>query len=494
MPASGSLTTSDVTYTPPAGGATNEWGQTWTEAELESANFGVRLRRTNASGSCTVEVDRIRIRVHYSTSSDQVVPVQNPYSQTLVPQNFWAGMQSQGAPSVQGDAFMTKYTTRTTALNPNYCPWRQACASNPEGLYNYAVELPAGGEVWIYDPGFCDGTGTAGTGENWTIGGSNGASDPQPVSAFYRLYNTNNTAWDYTDDTRADAQAGVAVGDGDIQPSSFRRGVNNDGRRYYDSTLTDEPDEDVTFFDCNGASWHHNWWRIASNLPAGIYRLHTTSHDRILPNDQNNTTALNSFGIWASAGGTNVSNVKVYGLGAMEAYFPLPPNSTAQFYLAQIEAVHANKWVDISLWDPGDARVIADLSILMPTTGGYVPVNFYSHSHSGTTLPSDFTCGADDNDGGQQPRPSVRTSNGGSTGIYNGQWLRLCFQLPENWTAPTPPVDALTPTGCVCNGWFRIQYNMGAGDGSSTDLTTWKVEVRGNPVHLITPTEDLPTP
>ncbi len=493
VPTSGGLTDNDVDYL--AGGAAELWGQTWTEGEVENSDFGIRLRRVNVSSCGRIEVDRIRIRVHYAESSDQVVPVQNPYNQTLVPQNFWAGMQSQGAPSVQGDAFMTKYTSRSgPVLNPNYCPWTQQCASDPEGYYNYAIELPAGGEVWIYDPGFCDGSGTRGTGEYWTIGSPNGASDPQPVSAFYRLYNTNDTAWDFTDDTRADGQPGSAVGDGDVQPNSFRRGVNNNNVRYYDSSLRGEPDDDVSYSDCDGASWHHDWWQIASGLAPGTYRLHTTTHDRILVNDQNNATALNSFAIWASAGGTSINNVRVYGLGAMEAYFPLPPSTVAQFYLAQIEGVHANKWVDITLWDPGDARVLADLSILMPTAGGYVPVQFYSNSHTGTNLPPDFSCGPEDNDGGTQPRSAVRTSDGGSTGNFNGEWLRLCFQLPPDWTAPTPPADALTPTGCVCNGWFRIQYTMGNGDGTSTDLTTWKVEVRGNPVHLITPREDIGTP
>jgi hypothetical protein len=497
VPASGGLTNDDVDYL--VGSASELWGQTWTDDEVENNDFGIRLRRVSVSSCGRVEVDRIRIRIHYATSSDQVVAVRSPYSTALTPQNFWAGLQSQGSPSVQGDAHMTKYTDRDDGpvLNPNYCPWPGACVSNPEGLYNYAIELPAGGEIWLYDPGFCDGTGTRGTGEYWSIDDDNelGAPTPQPVSAFYRLYNTNNTAWDYTDDTRADSQAGTAVpGDPtDIQPNSFRRGVNNNGVRYYDASLRSAP-SGGSYSDCDGATWHHNWWRLAAGLAPGTYRLHTTSHDRVLPNDQNNTTALNSFGIWASAGGTNVNNVRVYGLGAMEAYFPLPENSTSQFYLAQLEAVHANKWVDISLWDPGDARVVADLSILIPTSSGYQRVPFYTHSNSGTTLPTDFSCGPDDNDGGSQPRTTVRTSNGGDTGNYNGEWLRLCFQLPSNYSAPTPPVDALTPTGCVCNGWFRIEYRMGNGDGSSTDLTTWKVEVRGNPVHLITPGDDVPTP
>lgn len=488
VPASSNLTTTDTDYT--IGGPTELWGRTWSESEVESANFGIRLSRTNVSGTCTVEVDRIRIRVHYQTYSDQEVDVNSPYGTPLVPQNFWAGMQSQGAPSVQGDAFMTKYTSRTSSLNPNYCPWPGYCASNPEGFYNYAIELPAGGEVWVFDPGFCDGSGSRGTGEYWTIGGSNGASPTQTVSAFYRLYNTNTTAWDFADDTRVDGQSGSAVGDGDVQPNTFRRGLSDNGAKYYDASLRDEP-SGSGYTDCSGTLGHHSWWKIGSNLPPGTYRLNTTSHDRILTNDQNNTTALNSFAIWASTnGGASISNVRVYGLGAMEAYFPLPAGQVSQFYLAQIEAIHANKWVDISLWDPGDTGSLsADLSILMPTSSGYTPVSFYYNSVAGTTIPTNFTCGPSTS----SAVSSIETS-AGSGGHYNGQWLRLCFQLPEDWSAPAPPPDALTPTGCICEGWFRIQYDMGSGGQPSTDLTTWKVEVRGNPVHLITPGDDTPTP
>lgn len=490
------LTTSDTDYT--VGGPTELWGDSWTLSELESSRFGIRLERADVSGSCTVQVDRIRIRVHYQDYSIQEVDVDSPYGTALVPQNFWAGMQSQGAPSVQGDAFMTKYTSRTSYLNSNYCPWLQSCASNPEGFYNYAIELPAGGEVWIFDPGFCDGGGSRGTGEYWTIGGSNGASSTRSVSAFYRLYNTNGTAWDYTDDTRVDGQSGTAVGDGDTQPNTFRRGLNDNDAKYYDASLRGEP-SGSGYTNCEGTLGHHSWWKIGSNLPAGTYRLNTNSHDRILTSDQDHATALNAFAIWASTnGGASVTDVRVYGLGAMEAYFPLPAGTISQFYLAQIEAIHAGKWVDISLWDPGDTGDLsAYLSILMPQTPGnsscanpsYCPVPFYYNYVSGTTIPTNFTCGPSTS----SQVTSIQTS-AGSGGWYNGQWVRLCFQLPEDWTAPIPTPDALTPTGGQGGGWFRIQYDMGSGGDPSTDLTTWKVEVRGNPVHLITPGDDTPTP
>ena len=95
-------------------------------------------------------------------------------------------MQSQGAPNIQGDAFMTQYEIRTGTPNG---------AGNPDGTndpdaiydpanyYQYGVDMPAGatgGEVWIFDPGFCD-TGTSlGLGENWNTSASLGYDPPQP--------------------------------------------------------------------------------------------------------------------------------------------------------------------------------------------------------------------------------------------------------------------------------------------------------------------------
>jgi hypothetical protein len=36
------------------------------------------------------------------------------------------------------------------------------------------------------------------------------------------------------------------------------------------------------------------------------------------------------------------------------------------------------------------------------------------------------------------------------------------------------------------SGWWKIRYNM-TGNGTSNDVTTWKVQIKGNPVHLIVP-------
>ena len=61
---------------------------------------------------------------------------------------------------------------------------------------------------------------------------------------------------------------------------------------------------------------------------------------------------------------------KVYGLGAMQAFTPLKSNggtTSSEFYLAQIDKVHAGKTVEISLWDPGDTTPLtASIEIEIP--------------------------------------------------------------------------------------------------------------------------------
>ena len=44
----------------------------------------------------------------------------------------------------------------------------------------------------------------------------------------------------------------------------------------------------------------------------------------------------------------------------------------------------------------------------------------------------------------------------------------------------------LTWTGESQAGWWKIDYQIAAGV-QSNDTTTWRVGVRGNPVHLIVP-------
>ena len=425
-------------------------------------------------------VDQIEVRVTYRWVETIInpptpQPVSGPHGGVLAPQKFWGAMQSQGAPSIQGDAYMTGYTTRKSAGNPNYHPV-QGYGGSPQEFYNYGIELPGGnGKVWIYDPGFCD-TGiyqngntilNQGTGESWTVTNSNtgdiGANPARPVSAQFTLYGLNNTPYEYSDDP-------VMASTG----NTYRRLMMSD-QSLGGGSGADYPNVQ----SCTNASWHNHWVQLGGNLPAGNYRLHTTS--RIYntgskavdgSDDQTDSAGLNAFAIWVSSNGPNP---RVYGLGAMESYFPLPGNQTSVFYLAQLEAVHAGKWVDIDLWDPGDTGDLsAVLRILAPDGGAGTVQRFYWNAVTGTTRPANFQCGPT-----TSSQVSSITTSTGNGGIFNGRWLRICFQLPDNYSAPFDPTYHQP-------GWWRIGYQM-SGTGASTDLTTWEVNVRGNPVHLVLP-------
>jgi hypothetical protein len=383
-------------------------------------------------------------------------------------------MQSQGAPNIQGDAYMTRYQSRSgLPANSDY-NWQQ--------YYSYAVTMPpgsTGGEVWIFDPGFCDATTTRGTGEAWTVGGANGFSSRQPVSSFFDLYDTLETPYNLSDDV-------LVASSGD----AFRRVSFQDHDIFMVAGAT------TNVADCSNLAWHFDandwrsatpstprrgWHLLASGLTGGptgrTYRLHTYSTDRNNLDDQNNTTALNAFAIYARASG---GTPRVYGLGAMQAFVRLPGGQASEFYLAQIDAVHAGKTMMIRLWDPGDTGALAaSLEILMPGATTYSPTRFSWRSWRNTSDANASNC----NGLSGTNVMSVVTNTGGSS-RFNGCWLEMEVVLPADYTAPNPSTDPITREG----GWWKIRYSMGGSAANfSTDMTTWEVQIRGNPVHLKLP-------
>jgi hypothetical protein len=239
--------------------------------------------------------------------------------------------------------------------------------------------------------------------------------------------------------------------------------VTNDCRYHTDTRYND------------GRDYHDRWYLLASGLSGGanghVYRVHTTSTDPSNGADQRNTNGESSFAIYASAtGGTP----KVYGLGAMQAFTPLTGSGagtvSSEFYLAQIEAVHAGKTIEIHLWDPGDTNPLnAKLQILIPTSDTtWSPTSFKYTASQGTSNGSRAACGSLTGSGTE-----VETNVGATAGTFNGCWLVLRAVIPSSYTAPA-------------DGWWKIRYNM-TGSGTSNDVTTWTVNIIGNPVHLVLP-------
>jgi hypothetical protein len=247
----------------------------------------------------------------------------------------------------------------------------------------------------------------------------------------------------------------------------------------------------------DGRDYHNRWYRLYTSMTGGaaghVYRLQTTSTDPTAPTQQLGTDGENSFAIFATgnlAASPSGSAIKVHGLGAMQAFTPLTAGGTVQnpcpgnageecseFYLAQIEAAHAGKSIEIQLWDPGDTRPLtANLQILMPCAGTdcWTPINFSYTAAWGTTNSNrNINCPSATSSGTNV----VQTNVGDSNGTFNGCWLTLRAQIPDDYAAHQ-------------DGWWRIRYRMrnsGGGADTSNDVTTWKVNLIGNPVHLVMP-------
>jgi hypothetical protein len=326
--------------------------------------------------------------------------------------------------------------------------------------------MPAGatnGSVWIFDPGFCDTGSGLGVGENWNTSSSLGYSPVQPISAFYDLYNTRGTAYDEGDDTLV-ASSNNTFRHMDYEDITLKNAAGNN--------TIGQP-------DCYSVSWHNGWWQLASGLTGGAvgttYRVHAYSTDPNSAGDQNNAVALNGFALYSSASN---GTPRVYGIGAMEAYVRLPGGQASEFYLAKVDAAYAGRTIDIELWDPGDTgNLSANLQILQPTSSSYSPVNFSWSSQLGTTAGSASNC----NNSSGSGVSSITTNTGGNS-LFNGCWLTISVTLPSSYSAPHPSSDSVTSEG----GWWKIRYTMGgSGSDHSTDLTVWKVSIRGSPVHLV---------
>ncbi|TMD60327.1 MAG: hypothetical protein E6I87_06905 [Chloroflexi bacterium] len=361
-------------------------------------------------------------------------------SGTLAPQGFWGAVETKGTDTSNGDAYSPYYNGNPT-LNAAY---------DPNG-YSYLIELPAdatGGAVWIFDPIFCA-TGhrtTApyqrlGTGDFWFSVGST-----RNVTTEFKLWDMNGTPYSTTDDTLIASDGGLFSSMDYVDKGTNYKGDQNYGSGYTGSSSA----------DCQSSPYHNAWWQLTSGLGPGEYRLQVTT--RSGTTGQN---AVNDFGIGITTmAGTGA---RVYGQSRMCAYVNFG-TSPAVFYLAQVDAVHAGKTLEIRLFDPGDVANTT-LRIKQPTTTGYANATF--------TFTATGSSGGAPVSGG--PQTSLQTSNSTTT-FYNNQWVTFTVQLPATYDAPTP-------SGETEPGWWKIEYTVGA--TGTQDITTWEVNIRGNPVHLV---------
>src|SRR5439155_23218109 len=85
----------------------------------------------------------------------------------------------------------------------------------------------------------------------------------------------------------------------------------------------------------------------------------------------NKENAINGFGLEVTS--TSGPVARIYGQSRMCAFIVV--NNTSVFYLAQVEAAHAGKTLEIKLFDPSDVSNPA-LKIRVPTATGFSYATF----------------------------------------------------------------------------------------------------------------------
>ena len=184
----------------------------------------------------------------------------------------------------------------------------------------------------------------------------------------------------------------------------------------------------MTSADCQLDSRHNDWYQLAQGLAGGTYGLQVKTSNAA----NAGTNAENMFGIQAVDSGAGQSFV--HGTERMAMYNNLN-GGTSLFYLAQIEAVHAGKTMEIRLFDPGDVGGNAILSLKRPTSGGYVDATFSytaDNGRSGTNV------------------TSIQTAVSG-TNLFNNSWITISGPAAQHLRAGRrqPAAGGQITTGLV---------------------------------------------
>ncbi len=363
----------------------------------------------------------------------------------------WGAISTPGGDEQNGDAYAPENNSTGSPSNNVLYPGAPTGADGYKGYY-YTVTLPSGGNINIFDAGFCAmGAGTAGNygaGDHWV--GSSGTS--HPVSTYYTLWDTHNVP---------------------LVPGSWTQ-VASSGATFQNETGSDTSNGGPSGATACNATYHDKWWTFATEA-AGTYELEvSTTNPSGASETSDSTAAQNMFAIEAVGGGSPT----VYGYDRMAVYNNLSANNVLQqFYIAKVDQeTGAGKTLTIDLFDIGDSTA-GYIQILSPDTSGSSPVlvtNFsyttYNYNSSLAEV-SPGNCAAGKSDACSGTGRSKITVAGSSGSSFNNTWIEITIPLGTNYGA----------NGLWQGGWWQVQYNVSAG----SDLTTWSVNVKGNPVHLV---------
>ena len=399
----------------------------------------------------------------------------------------WGAISAPGGYEGNGDAYAPKNNNDATyPVNTTTNVMYPASPGGANGLkgYFYTVTIPPGatnGTIQIFDPGFCAmGAGTSGNygaGDHW-VGSADGKSNP--VSTYYNLYNTNNqpllgpSVWTYM---------GISSG------TTFQNETGGDTSAtggYGGSTAN------ACTLAAGNDDYHNKWYTLASTLGPGTYEVQVSttnvsaSTGAVTAETSDATNAQNMFAIQVGATGGAVSPT-VFGYDKMAVYNNLSGSSLPQqFYIAQVDKqTGAGKTLTIDFFDIGDSSA-GYIQILSPDGGTphVVPFNYttynFNSSLSKSGPPGNCVAGKSDNCTGTAVTKITVAGSGGSS--FNNTWIEITIPLSSDPVTGYGATGLWGPDSNPANkGWWQVQYTV----TSSSDLTTWSVNVNGNPVHLV---------
>ena len=439
-PTTGNLTTPGFSWLL-AGSPTDMtvWGNNhaWVAADFAAASFAVRVTYIKTSGCGTVSLDELTAVVYSHTTTthpavDTEWPVNGPTGTPLGTQGFWGAVITKGGSRENGDQFDPANDFLKSQPNPDF---------DGKGVdYNIIIAGP-NGQLQLYDPTFCA-TGLRSAYNNYYGAGDHWINNPtNPVSTTFTLYDQHGTPFDTTDDIQIATSGGLFAAKSQSDQSGLFGNPPTSG-----------------LSNCAADPYHNAWYQLAGAIPAGTYRLNVTTNTAA----NNGTNAENMWSAWVTS---SSGSSQIYGQGKMVTYTNLGGGKQL-FYLAQIAKVHAGKTMEIKLFDPGDVSGNAYLRILSPDGNAYNYASFSYTADNGRSGPSGTT--------------QIQTASSSTGTFYQDALITIEIPLPTDYGAGglTPPTEtAFGP------GWWKIEYEVNGGN----DTTTWQVDIRGNPVHLVLP-------
>lgn len=433
-----SKNTTTTTTTPPSDATTNKPTNSQqckfsTDSTKGYSNGSYITRNVGSRWSnCTWQV----------TSTAQIDPSRSP--------GFWAAIGGPGDVAAYGDAFSAVCTGSINCGSPV-----KGNNMYRDSGYWYVIKMPAANTssttISIYDASYDPNNGSS---DN---AGDTAHGDSTVFNTEYRIFKQNG-ALDINDRTPLATAASAT-----------------DGSCYW--KLQDNAD-------------FLTRWRplctISSPEAGATYLLNVRT---TYPSYRG--AGVNGYAVQAIATGSTQPAVYAYGDMGMRNNVS---GTEATFYLAEVGPEFAGKVLNIDLWDPGDANDTATLYPMMPSSSAAKPVVSVAQSdctytaspspnavitNSGAAGGKTGTVVSTAHSSDVSGRCGVITNTGGSSGNkYNDEWLHLRIKVPSTYTC-TKGVNPETTAGSC---WWGIQYEFA---GASNDVTTWKANIEGNPVHLV---------